>query len=60
MKHVNALIVAAAIALPMGSLPCHAAAGDFGAANPFHEPSSLPFQAPPFDRIKDEDYQPAI
>ncbi|MCK9540134.1 peptidyl-dipeptidase Dcp [Dokdonella sp.] len=28
--------------------------------NPFFEPSPLPFQAPPFDRIKDGDYQPAI
>jgi peptidyl-dipeptidase Dcp len=63
-KHVNALIAAATmafpLALPMGSLPCHAAAADFGAANPFYAPSALPFQAPPFDRIKDEDYQPAI
>ncbi len=28
--------------------------------NPFFNPSSLPFQAPPFDRINDADYQPAI
>ncbi len=28
--------------------------------NPFLNPSSLPFQAPPFDRINDADYQPAI
>jgi peptidyl-dipeptidase Dcp len=60
MKHVNALIVAATMVLPMGALPCHAAAAEFGAANPFYAPSALPFQAPPFDRIKDADYQPAI
>ena len=60
MKHVNALIVAGTIALPMGSLPCRAGAADFGAANPFFAPSALPFHAPPFDRIKDGDYQPAI
>jgi len=30
------------------------------AANPFATASTLPFQAPPFDRIKDADYQPAI
>ena len=30
------------------------------AANPFFTASALPFQAPPFDRIKDADYQPAI
>jgi len=28
--------------------------------NPFFSPSKLPFQAPPFDKIKDSDYQPAI
>src|SRR5712672_425707 len=33
---------------------------DFGPNNPFYAPSTLPFQAPPFDRIKDSDYQPAI
>ena len=32
----------------------------FGPANPFYKPSALPFQAPPFDKIKDSDYQPAI
>ena len=32
----------------------------FGPSNPFYAASSLPFQAPPFDRIKDGDYQPAI
>lgn len=30
------------------------------ASNPFAQPSSLPFQAPRFDLIKDSDYQPAI
>jgi peptidyl-dipeptidase Dcp len=37
-----------------------AAAADFGPNNPFFAPSTLPFQAPPFDKIKDSDYQPAI
>ncbi len=32
----------------------------FGPANPFYAVSTLPFQAPPFDKIKDSDYQPAI
>ncbi|MCG6956697.1 MAG: peptidyl-dipeptidase Dcp, partial [Gemmatimonadetes bacterium] len=32
----------------------------FGRQNPFLEPSSLPFQAPPFDRIRDADYKPAM
>jgi peptidyl-dipeptidase Dcp len=32
----------------------------FGPSNPFYAPSTLPYQAPPFDKIKDTDYQPAI
>jgi len=32
----------------------------FDEKNPFAKPSPLPFQAPPFDKIKDSDYQPAI
>jgi peptidyl-dipeptidase Dcp len=28
--------------------------------NPFFKPSTLPFQAPPFDKIKNEDFKPAI
>jgi peptidyl-dipeptidase Dcp len=28
--------------------------------NPFYERSALPFQAPPFDKIHDSDYQPAL
>ena len=30
------------------------------ASNPFARPSTLPFQAPRFDLIKDQDYQPAL
>src|SRR5277367_1974267 len=40
--------------------PALAAAANFGPSNPFYAASTLPFQAPPFDKIKDEDYQPAI
>ncbi|EIL98880.1 dipeptidyl carboxypeptidase [Rhodanobacter thiooxydans] len=29
-------------------------------SNPFYSASTLPFQAPPFDKIHDADYQPAI
>src|SRR3954463_8609804 len=35
-------------------------AGRFSSANPFAQPSSLPYHAPAFDRIRDADYQPAI
>lgn len=30
------------------------------ADNPFAQPSTLPFQLPPFDRIHDDDYLPAF
>ena len=32
----------------------------FGPQNPFYAPSSLPYQASPFDKIKDADFQTAI
>jgi peptidyl-dipeptidase Dcp len=37
-----------------------AAPAPFTEASPFYADSTLPFQAPPFDKIKDDDYQPAI
>ena len=37
-----------------------AKSAEFGPSNPFYAKSTLPFQAPPFDKIKDSDYQPAI
>ncbi|HMD16192.1 MAG TPA: peptidyl-dipeptidase Dcp [Terriglobales bacterium] len=56
---MSTLIAAGTIAT--GSInPTLAAAADFGPSNPFFAPSALPFQAPPFDKVKDEDYQPAI
>ncbi|MET0226476.1 MAG: peptidyl-dipeptidase Dcp [Dokdonella sp.] len=36
------------------------AAAALPASNPFAAASTLPFHAPPFDKIKDADYQPAI
>ncbi|HEV2279359.1 MAG TPA: peptidyl-dipeptidase Dcp [Acidobacteriaceae bacterium] len=38
--------------------PKHAEA--FGPQNPFYAESALPFHAPPFDKIRDSDYQRAI
>ena len=32
----------------------------FGPSNPCYAPSTLPFHAPPFDKIRNSDYQPAI
>jgi len=56
---MSTLITAGAVSLSSLN-PSLAAAADFGPANPFFAPSTLPFQAPPFDKIKDEDFQPAI
>ncbi len=53
------MIVTGAIAISSAN-PALAAAADFGPSNPFFTPSTLPFHAPPFDKIKDEDFQPAI
>ena len=53
IKAVVWVIAAACAAMP-------AAAQQFGPDNPFYVASTLPFQAPPFDKIKDTDYQPAI
>jgi peptidyl-dipeptidase Dcp len=32
----------------------------FGPENPFYAESTLPYHAPPFDKIKDTDYEPAL
>ena len=47
---------------PQGSaaMISNTGAAMFDEANPFAQPSSLPFHAPPFDKIIDGDYQPAI
>jgi peptidyl-dipeptidase Dcp len=50
--------MASAQAPTPASTPAPAAA--FGPSNPFYAESTLPFHAPPFDKIKDSDYQPAI
>ena len=53
-------ILAAAV-LPY--VPSNAAVPEpaqFSPGNPFYAASTLPLQAPPFDKIKDSDYQPAI
>ena len=53
------MIVTGTIAISSTN-PALAAAADFGPSNPFFSPSTLPFHAPPFDKIKNEDFQPAI
>ncbi len=59
LKHTTALIAVGTIALGT-IMPPTVADTNFGPSNPFYAPSTLPFHAPPFDKIKDEDYQPAI
>jgi peptidyl-dipeptidase Dcp len=60
VKYSAALIISGAIALSAVYAPATAADARFGPSNPFYAPSTLPFHAPPFDKIKDDEYQPAI
>ena len=60
LSQISTLMIASAFALTPGAVQAHAADAGFGPGNPFYAPSTLPFQAPPFDKIKDSDYQPAI
>jgi peptidyl-dipeptidase Dcp len=60
MSKINILTTATAIALSNGAATAQTPAAPFGPANPFYAASTLPFYAPPFDKIKDTDYQPAI
>lgn len=53
-------VLTRADAIPNSSTPTTAPTADFGPSNPFYTPSTLPFKAPRFDKIKDEDFQPAI
>ena len=56
MAQTGIILAAGAIsATGMGQQPA-----SFGPSNPFYAPSTLPFHAPPFDKIHDSDYQPAI
>jgi peptidyl-dipeptidase Dcp len=60
LKLMTAFIASGAMTLGAIYTPATAADGKFGPSNPFYAPSTLPFHAPPFDKIKDEDYRPAI
>jgi peptidyl-dipeptidase Dcp len=60
VSRVGTLIAAGAVTLGVMAAPAWAVDPNFGPSNPFYAPSTLPFQAPPFDKIKDGDYQPAI
>jgi peptidyl-dipeptidase Dcp len=49
-----------ALMVPFLTPVCNAVGEELASTNPFYAPSTLPFQAPPFDKIKDSDYQPAM
>jgi len=54
----TAILTAAALTqVPSNAAPSPA---QFGPSNPFYATSTLPLQAPAFDKIKDSDYQPAL
>jgi len=57
-------ILTTGISVALGAASASAQTGTptavYGPNNPFYAPSTLPFQAPAFDKIKDSDYQPAI
>lgn len=57
---MRALITAGAMVLSARTALSQPSPAKFGPLNPFYAPSTLPFQAPPFNKIKDDDYQPAI
>ncbi|MGC1483181.1 MAG: peptidyl-dipeptidase Dcp [Candidatus Acidiferrum sp.] len=57
---MTVIITTGAVALGTMFTPATGADTKFGPSNPFYAPSTLPFHAPPFDKIKDEDFQPAI
>ena len=54
------VLAAGVIMMSSSVVPAQTTDVGFGPENPFYGPSTLPFQAPPFDKIKDSDYQPAI
>ena len=60
LSQISTLMIASAISLAPGAMQAQASDAGFGPGNPFYAPSTLPFHAPPFDKIKDSDYQPAI
>jgi peptidyl-dipeptidase Dcp len=57
---MHLLLAAGAIMMSSNVVVAQTADVGFGPANPFYAASTLPFQAPPFDKIKDSDYQPAL
>jgi peptidyl-dipeptidase Dcp len=57
---MGTIMLAGAVGLESGGAAAGGQTAVFGPDNPFYAASTLPYQAPPFDRIKDTDYQPAL
>ncbi|HWJ93564.1 MAG TPA: M3 family metallopeptidase, partial [Telluria sp.] len=53
-------ILIAAVAMAAANIACAEPASMLPASNPFAKPSTLPFNYPAFDKIKNEDYAPAF
>jgi peptidyl-dipeptidase Dcp len=62
MRNVSVCAVGALVIFSAANAGASPAAASQAAprVNPFFAPSPLPFEAPPFDLIRDGDYQPAI
>ena len=63
MRFKSSSVVFVILVMSLLSLKYPAKSGHVSAAvaaNPFFSESTLPFHAPPFDKIKDSDYAPAI
>ncbi len=60
MKSRVLMVLFAVISMSVSMFTNPPAQAAFDAANPFLTESTLPYHAPPFDKIKDTDYQPAI
>jgi peptidyl-dipeptidase Dcp len=60
LSQVVTLIVTGIMAIGTTQTPVYAAETDFGPSNPFYAESTLPFHAPPFDKINATEYPPAI
>src|SRR6266516_4101020 len=59
-RHGSVVLCVAVLGCNRVSTPASAGPTRFTSANPFAIASPLPYQAPPFDRIHDADYQPAV
>ena len=57
---MRSIILAVTVLAGISTLSAQSSSTEFGPNNPFYATSTLPFHAPPFDKIKDDDYQPAI